>query len=255
MNRLPCVTIPALREAYIFSNKNDNTLLYALKKPGSIDLLSKANDEHIETEFKMITEMAARERGEEPLLVDTRLSTVDDEEPVEFLLALHSTSLTRNHMETLCTEHEDVIKDHQEKASKLVAQLIRLIDGSLPDKDVLQQLRQSHVGQFNTATLETGSLMIIYDVKVSAEDAKRPMLRKPSLRKSHLDRIMQLALTSRTPDGVDELTTIPQNEVILITDAGRDGNATALLSSVKINDQAPFCPFADFTGYTHTCSG
>ena len=50
---------------------------------------------------------------------------------------------------------------------------------------------------------------------------------------------MQLALKSRTPDGSDEITSLPLNEVILITDAGRDGNASALMSSVKLNDTAP----------------
>ena len=48
---------------------------------------------------------------------------------------------------------------------------------------------------------------------------------------------MQIALTSRILDGVDELTSIPENEVVVISDAGRDGDATALMSSVKINDQ------------------
>jgi hypothetical protein len=229
-------------KAYVFSNKYDSTLLYVVKKQqqDAVDQLSKCNEGHIETEFKAIADMTARERGEEPLLVDTRPSTADDEEPDEFLVALQSNSLTRDHLGALCSEHEDIIKEHQEKASKLVAQLVRLIDGSLPDKEVLQQLRMSHVGKFNTADLDSGSLMIFYDVKVSGEDAKRPMLRKPSLRKSHLDRVMQLALKSRMAEGSDELTTIPPNEVVLITDAGREGNAMALLSCLKLNDQAPY---------------
>ena len=221
---------------YIFTSKNDGTLLYALKKVDSVDCLTMANEERISTEFKLITDMAAAERGDEPLLVDTRPSMVDGTEPDEYLVALQSNSLTRDHIVMMSPEHEDVIKEHQEKASTLVAQLIRLIDGSLPDKEVLQQLQMSHVGKLNTDELVSGSLMIIYDVKSSGEDAKRPMLRKPALRKPHIDRLMQLALKSRL---VDVTAAIPQNEVILITDGGRDGNSAALLSSVKISDQVP----------------
>lgn len=167
------VTMCTWCEAYIFSNTNDTTLLYTLKQPGSVDLLLKANGARIETELKLITDMAARERGEEPLLVDTHQSTVGADEPDEFLIALQSTNLTRGRLEPSCNDHEYVINDHHEKASMLIAQLIKLVDGSLPDKDVLRHLRQSHVGKFNPANLDTGSLLIIYDVKVSGEDANR----------------------------------------------------------------------------------
>ena len=78
-------------------------------------------------------------------------------------------------------------------------------------------------------------------------------LLKPALRKSHIDILMQLALTSRSVDGI--MYAIPQNGVILITDAGRDGNSAALLSSVKITDQVPRCMAANWQGRhwaTHT---
>ena len=225
-------------QAYIFNNKHDATLLYVLKKADPLSAILSINEDGLLGEFKLLTDMAARERGEEPAMVDTRPSTVNEPES-DFLVALQSNSLTRDHIDTLSAEHEDVIKEHQTMASKLVAQLVRLIDSSLLDKEVLQQLRMSHVGKLNTAGLPSGALLIFYDVKVSSEDAKRPMLRKPALRKSHIDRLMQLALKSRTPDGSDEMTSLPKNEVILITDAGRDGNASALMSSVKLNDTAP----------------
>ena len=66
-------------------------------------------------------------------------------------------------------------------------------------------------------------------------------LLKPALRKSHIDILMQL--------------------VILITDAGRDVNSAALLSSVKITDQVPRCMAAKWQGrhwathtHTHMCT-
>ena len=126
-------------------------------------------------------------------------------------------------------------------ASKLVATLCRLINSNLSDKEVLHQLRTSHIGRLDTDEL-SGMLVIFYDVKASGEDAKRPAHRRAALRKGHLDRMMNLVLSSRTPaESADTLTAIKQKEAILIFDAGREGNTSSLLSSIKIGDQALLC--------------
>jgi hypothetical protein len=180
--------------------------------------------------------LTATERGEEPHAVDTLPCGSDDADHGEFTVVLQSSSLTSTHVDNLTSENQDVVKDHQDKAVKLVSQLVRLIDGSLPDKEVLSQLRMSHINKHNFDGA-TGYLIMFYDVKGAGEDAKRPNNRKPAIRKMHLDRLMGLTLQSRSVDGEDHITSLGSHDAIMILDAGRDGNAAPLMSSIKIGDQ------------------
>ena len=65
-------------------------------------------------------------------------------------MALQSTSLTRDHI-WMCPEQDGIINEHHARASPLVAQLIKLIDGSLPHK--------SHVGNLRTYELVIGAMI------------------------------------------------------------------------------------------------
>jgi hypothetical protein len=192
-----------------FSNKHDGTLVFVSKKANPLDELPSVPENTPTNELDNITALTATERGEEPQAVDTLPCGSDDPDHGEFAVVLQSSSLTMTHVDNLTSENQDVVKDHQEKASKLVAQLIRLIDGSLPDKEVLGQLRMSHINRHNFDGA-TGYLIMFYDVKSAAEDAKRPVNRKPAVRKAHLDRLMSLTLQSlicgwRTPSRLSDL--------------------------------------------------
>lgn len=229
-------------QSYIYTIEKDGVFLAALRAAGTerIDRLLAHNDNALKAEFQEIKTLAAKERGEEPEFVDTRLADDDMDEAAknaDFLVALHANVLQTGDITKLSDESGDIIKDHQEMAAKHVATLVRLINGSLPDKDVLEALRLSHIGKLNTDDMAQSMLLIMYDVKSSGEDARRPTYRRPSLRKPHLDRMMQLALQSRMPDPSTDLDKLRKNEAIVIFDAGRDGNTTALLSSIKVGDQ------------------
>ena len=211
--------------------------MHVSKKASPLDELLAINDDTLKTEFDRMSQLTAAERGDEPQAVDTLPCGSDDTDHGEFAVVLQSSSLTSTHVDNLTAENQDVVKDHQEKAVKLVSQLVRLIDGSLPDKEVLSQLRMSHVNKHNFDG-SNGYLIMFYVVKSAAEDAKRPSNRKPAVRKMHLDRLMGLTLQGRSVDGEDHITSLGSHDAIMIMDAGRDGNATPLLSSVKIGDQA-----------------
>ena len=215
--------------------------MFVSKKANPLDELLPVHENTLKNEFDNITALTATERREEPQAVDTPPCGSDDPDHGEFAVVLQSSNLTMTHVDNLTAENQDVVKDHQDKASKLVAQLIRLIDGSLPDKEVLGQLRMSHINRHNFDGA-TGYLIMFYDVKSAAEDAKRPANRKPAVRKAHLDRLMSLTLQSRSADGEDNITSLGSHDAIMIMDAGRDGNASPLLASVKIGDQAHPAP-------------
>lgn len=218
-----------------------------MRRPDPLDELLTYNDEAIKKELDRIASMSASERGETvPIVaVDTLpVDGADSEFTGEYAVAIQSSVLKPADVANLTTDVEEVIKDFQDKATKAVSQSIRLIDGSLSDKEVLQQLRMSHVGKFDSSTLKDETVVILYDVKSSGEQARRPMLRPPAFRKQHIDRLLPMALLSREPetkkpeDGDDEEVTIRPKEVVVLLDAFREGNASSLLSSVKLGDQA-----------------
>ena len=228
-------------KAYIYNNANDGTMLTVMKCPSSLDRLLSHNDDSLKNAFEEIKTLTAKERGEEPLPVDTQPSADEAHDNIDFLVAIQSNSLSASDLVKISEESSDIVKEHQEMASKLVATLCRLINSNLSDKEMLHQLRTSHIGRLNTDELN-GMMVMFYDVKASGEDAKRPAHRRATLRKGHLDRMMQLVLSSRTPaESADKLTAIKPKEAILIFDAGREGNTSGLLSSIRIGDQALLC--------------
>ena len=71
---------------------------------------------------------------------------------------------------------------------------------------------------------------MFYDVKAAGEDSRRPVERKPALRKAHLDRLVKIVLSARSVSGNFE---IRPTDFYCLLDAGRHGNALSLTSSLK----------------------
>jgi len=230
----------------------DGAIFCIMRRADPLDELLNYNDGAVQSELDRITKMAARERGEEPALVDTRPESTEeaalDGLESEFCVALQSCSLKQDDIKNMTSDTEEILKDFQEKAAKLVAQSVRLIDGSLKDVEVSQQLRMSHIGRMDATNFKDGSLVIFYDVKASGEQHRRPALRPPVFDKKSLDRLMSLALTSRLPElpkGVKKEEQPPPelepNTVVVLMDAFREGNAHGLLSSLRVNDKVRPC--------------
>lgn len=218
-----------------------------MRRADPLEELLTYNDNAVQQELDKITAAAATERGEEPAAVDAQPEHLADDhgsEGADFKVAIQSNLIKVADVRQLSDENVDIIKEFQEKATKLVAQMIRLIDGSLPDKEILQQLRMSHVGKLDSDSLTDGTVGIFYDVKASGESQRRPQIRPPGFRKTHIDKLVTLGLRSRVPDPAKESeeTAIRKNEVVILMDAFREGNSSSILSAVKIGDKVCLRP-------------
>jgi hypothetical protein len=200
--------------------------------------------EVIKEALASITKQSAVDRGE---VVDSRASicTTDatsETYDTDFLIALQSGSLKADHVTCLEEDEMAIIKEHQEMSVKLVQMNVKLIDGSLPDKDIITLMGSSTIGTF-----DGGNVIIFYDVKASGEDAKRPEVRKPQLRKMHLERTIKLALHSRTPDELH----IRDSDFFVLLDGGRHGNAGSILGSLKDDTDKAMPPVPSPQPLTH----
>jgi len=200
--------------------------------------------EQIAEALDAVTKQSTVERGE---VVDSRaaIEKNDEEENVsiDVMIALQSGSLKADCVTNLEEDDSSVIKEHQESAAKLVQMSVKLIDGSLPDKDIITILSSSSIGKFTD-----GNVIIFYDVKASGEDAKRPEVRKPMLRKAHLERMIKLALHCRTPDDI----AIRETDFFVLMDGGRHGNAGTLTGALKDDsDKATPVPSSDHPQHAH----
>jgi hypothetical protein len=194
-----------------------------------IDRLYDFNDGALRVALDEIKWMTMKERGEDPVPVDTRPTAEDDTHAADlgFYVAVQSKIINKEELGKAPREDLDVVREYQEMASKYVTHWVRLIDASLPAKEVVNQLRLSHVGKLDSTTMESGSVLIWYDVKASGEDAKRPAHRRPVFRKKHLDKMMSNVLESRSAPEGERLTQLPAREVVLLFDACREGNSAA----------------------------
>lgn len=188
--------------------------------------------------LESIKTQALSERGE--VIVDSRMERAaageEGELDSDFLVALQAGIIKADHVTDLKDDDIDVIKEHQELAVRHVQTTVKVVDGSVSDKVLTEMLRLSHVGQF-----QSGNLMIVYDVKSAGEDSKRPELRKPMLRKTHVDRLVNIALKSRQPAG-DETLSLRPTDFIFLLDAGRHGNSNTLLGSVRDGEKQARTP-------------
>ena len=189
----------------------------------------------IKLALENITKQAKLERGEP---IDTRAHMTSDETDAapsdEFLVALQAGNLTVDHVNKMADEDTNIVKEHQDLAIRHVQINVKLVDGSMGDRDIISAIKLSSFGAF-----DSGNLLILYDVKASGEDARRPELRKAALRRTHLDRLVKLALRSRA-DGSDEALAIQQSDILVFFDAGRHGNAHSLLGSLKDDNDKAF---------------
>jgi hypothetical protein len=158
-----------------------------------------------------------------------------------FLIALQSGSLTADHVMRLTDDESAIIKEHQNVAAELVQMNVKLIDGSLPDMDIITLMRSSTIGAF-----DGGNVVIFYDVKASGEDADQPATLKAQLRTTHLDRSIKLALHSRTPDNLH----IRDSDFVVLMDAGRGHDRDTLIGSLK-DDTGKAMPTFPFVNHRH----
>lgn len=209
-----------------------------------LDKLRAHNDGSLDTEFKEIADLAKKERGEVPDAIDilpTCQCESDEGRHTEYAIALQSSCLKSDQLASISEESSQVVKDHQDKAQQLVASMVRLVDANDQrlDSDIVKELRLSHVGKLNFDEMNGGqTLVIMYDVKTSGEDGKRPSYRRPGFRKTHLERVLGLVLQSRTATPGEQLLNLRKRDVVAVFDAGKDGLAGPILACMKIGDKA-----------------
>jgi hypothetical protein len=175
-----------------------------------------------------VTRHATEERGE---VVDSRAPRPSADEgansvDIDFLVALQSGSLTVDHVTALAEDDTAIIKEHQEMATRFVQMNAKLVDGSMSDKEVMNAIKTSTFGQF-----DNGNLLVFYDVKAAGEDSKRTDVRKPAIRKLHVERMIRLALRCRSTD--ETTMNIRPSDFYVLMDGGRHGNSGTLLGSLK----------------------
>jgi hypothetical protein len=214
----------------VYGQKYDGTLRTALKRPEPI--LEVLEHEVVKLVLENITKQSKLERGE-PL--DTRVQLVPDEDDGkpsdDFIVALEAGNLTVDHVSKMCDDDTNIVKDHQDLAIRHVQMNVKLVDGSMADRDIISAIKMSSFGTF-----DGGNLLIFYDVKSSGEDARRPDRRKTALRRPHLDRLVRLVLRSRLGDSDGDLLFIQQSDIFVFFDAGRHGNVHSFMGSLKNED-------------------
>jgi len=214
----------------VYGQKYDGTLRTALKRPEPI--LEVLEHEVVKLVLENITKQSKLERGE-PL--DTRVQLVPDEDDGkpsdDFIVALEAGNLTVDHVSKMCDDDTNIVKDHQDLAIRHVQMNVKLVDGSMADRDIISAIKMSSFGTF-----DGGNLLIFYDVKSSGEDARRPDRRKAALRRPHLDRLVRLVLRSRLGDSDGDLLFIQQSDIFVFFDAGRHGNVHSFMGSLKNED-------------------
>ena len=125
---------------------------------------------------------------------------------------------------SLGDDDQDVVAEHAALAARIVAENVRLLDGSDKESTITDIIRQSPVGMLRGSP--EGSILIHYDVKLSGEDAHRPAYRPPALRRPHLEKLVRATLRSRLSNEA-ELAITP-GDVFVLFDAGRPGNQNFL---------------------------
>ena len=213
----------------VYGQKYDGALRTAQKRPEPI--LEVLEQEVVKLVLENITKQSKLERGE-PL--DTRVQLVPDEDDGkpgdDFIVALEAGNLTVDHVSKMCDDDTNIVKDHQDLAIRHVQMNVKLVDGSMADRDIISAIKMSSFGTF-----DGGNLLIFYDVKSSGEDARRPDRRKAALRRQHLDRLVRLVLRSRLGDSDGDLF-IQQSDIFVFFDAGRHGNVHSFMGSLKNED-------------------
>ena len=213
----------------MYGQKYDGALRTALKRP--TPMLEVLENEVIKLALESITNQSKLERGEP---IDTRVQLVtgenDGEPSDDFIVALEAGNLTVDHVNKMGDDDTNIVKDYQDAAIRHVQMNVKLVDGSMADRDIISAIKMSSFGNF-----DGGNMLIFYDVKSSGEDARRPDLRKATLRRPHLDRLVRLVLRSRLGDSDGDLF-IQQSDIFVFFDAGRHGNVHSFMGSLKNED-------------------
>ena len=112
-------------------------------------------------------------------------------------------------------------QDEAEDAKGLVTAGCQLVDGSENESCLTATLRRSAVSRVQGG--KDGYVVIIYDVKASAEDATDP------LRRAHVDRVTRVALKARS----DAKNTMNPGDVYVLFDGGRHEMIGALQGCLR----------------------
>jgi hypothetical protein len=200
--------------------------------------------EAINTALSSIVNQSAVERGE---VVDNRMSMgtmcdTSDTLDIDFLIAVQSGCLTTDHITSLDTEASAIIKEHQAMAVDLVQMKVKLVDGSLPDTDIIALMGSSNASSFDNGD----NVMIFYDVKASGEDLHWPEMYTAQLRKTHLDRSIKLARYSRTPGELHIL----DSDVFVLMDGGCSDGFETLVGSMQCGADQALLP-VPYSNRTH----
>lgn len=140
-------------------------------------------------------------------------------------MALGEVQFTR--VRNLAEEKQEIVAEHLELARRVVAETVKLVDGSDKDSTLVSVIRASPVGQIRGG--EAGCVLIHYDVKLAGEVSNIPQYRSPPARKLHVDKLVRAVLRSRlSPEAPLALS---PGDVFMLFDGGKPMTHSLLLGA------------------------
>lgn len=117
----------------------------------------------------------------------------------------------------LAEEKQEIVAEHLELARRVVAENVKLVDGSDKDSTLVSIIRASPVGQIRGG--EAGYVIVHYDVKLAGEASSLPQYRSPPARKVHIEKLIRAVLRSRlSPEAP---LAISPGDVFMMFDGGK----------------------------------
>ena len=150
-------------------------------------------------------------------------------------------------LKSLARDDEATLESFEKKAQSRVHDFVELISGDGSAKTVADALRNTSIGKLRGDISEASYVVVMYNPKVASEYATQPHIRIPPLRKdssapggNHYKNMIQAALESRSPaDSEGCGDDITEGDCYVVSDAGKFGNHTALMSVFTDSQSRP----------------
>ncbi|CAE7727284.1 ngoBVM, partial [Symbiodinium necroappetens] len=135
----------------------------------------------------------------------------------------------------LLQKDDGTLQQWKEFAANLVDQFVTIVSDDL--KVATMDWATASLSGSILSKIE-GRALFLYDIKIAGEASSNPNSRPPSFRNSHLKRGAQTFVVLR--EDKDHPNDINPKDVILVLDAGKSGNETAIASSLIWTDGSHF---------------
>ena len=216
-----------LVEETIYSTKHDTEVRKALVNRR--DHGSLLGQEHFSDLLGVIKDMFDAENHGSDKTVDEK----DDEDIVDVVIGAAGMDAAPEvkKIDEAAAGKEDVkakLESFKTQARRTISTFVTLSVESDTDDAIIKSMTESGVAKVKN--IGSGMIGVLYDSKLGGESSATPHIRHPSLRDNgeHLKRFASLKLRA----GGDE-TSLPDDELWMLPDAGKHGNKNTLLSCLK----------------------